>query len=89
MIYGSDVYLQKNVYSVFRASDPPSVGFAQLSDVAMNLYGEGSPAPTPTIGIPAATVTSSNSASLAQLGQPGLSMLLCLAMVTLTLYDIL
>lgn len=48
--------LQKNVYSVFRY-DPPSVGFAELSSIALALNGADGPVPTPTIGSAAATVT--------------------------------
>ena len=44
------------MYSVFRA-DPPSVGFAQLSDVALAMNGQEGTPPTPTLGSPAATVT--------------------------------
>ena len=52
-----DTFL-KNVYSVFRAS-PPSVGFAQLSETALAMNGVTGPAPSPTIGEIAATVTGS------------------------------
>lgn len=37
----------KNVYSVFRASDPPAIGFAQLSD-AVGSSGTPGPAPSGT-----------------------------------------
>jgi cathepsin D len=49
-----DTFL-KNVYSVFRSS-PPSVGFAQLSPLAISSSKEGPP-PVPTIGsnLPQAT----------------------------------
>lgn len=50
-----DTFL-KNVYSVFRA-DPPAVGFAQLSDVALAMNGQEGTPPTQTLGSPAATVT--------------------------------
>ena len=54
--------MQKNVYSVFRAT-PPSVGFAQLSELALSMNGNDSiPAPSPTMGTPAAIVTSPNAA---------------------------
>ncbi|TFK84827.1 acid protease [Polyporus arcularius HHB13444] len=43
-----DTFL-KNVYSVFRAQ-PPSVGFAQLSETATAMNGVTGPAPSPTIG---------------------------------------
>ncbi|KAF8074696.1 aspartic peptidase A1 [Lyophyllum atratum] len=49
-----DTFL-KNVYSAFRY-DPPSVGFAQLSDVALSLNNANIPAPSATIGSIAATV---------------------------------
>ena len=52
-----DTFL-KNVYSVFRAS-PPSVGFAQLSETALAMNGVTGPAPSPTIGEIAATVSGS------------------------------
>ena len=42
--------LQKNVYSVFRYN-PPSVGFAALSDVALAQNGlNNAPLPSPSIG---------------------------------------
>ncbi|KAG6826762.1 hypothetical protein H0H92_014538 [Tricholoma furcatifolium] len=50
-----DTFL-KNVYSVFRYN-PPSVGFAELSDTAIALSSENTPVPSPTIGSVAATVT--------------------------------
>ncbi|CAL1694108.1 unnamed protein product [Somion occarium] len=43
-----DTFL-KNVYSVFRASNPPSVGFATLSSTAVSLNGADGPVPLPTI----------------------------------------
>lgn len=49
-----DTFL-KNVYSVFRA-EPPSVGFAALSDTANAMNGALGPIPTPTFGSVAATV---------------------------------
>lgn len=49
-----DTFL-KNVYSVFRA-EPPSVGFAVLSDTANAMNGALGPIPTPTFGSVAATV---------------------------------
>jgi hypothetical protein len=51
-----DTFL-KNVYSVYRFN-PPSVGFAQLSGTATAENKAGGAVPTPTIGIPAATVKS-------------------------------
>jgi len=49
-----DTFL-KNVYSVYRYN-PPSVGFANLSDVAKAMNGVSGPVPTPTIGSAAAGV---------------------------------
>jgi len=43
-----DTFL-KNVYSVYRY-DPPAVGFAELSPVAIAMNGREGPIPTPTIG---------------------------------------
>ncbi|KAI0690302.1 aspartic peptidase domain-containing protein [Cytidiella melzeri] len=51
-----DTFL-KNVYSVFRASDPPAIGFAQLSDFALSQNGLNGSVPTPTNILPEATVT--------------------------------
>jgi hypothetical protein len=53
-----DTFL-KNVYSVFRFN-PPSVGFAALSDAAKAQNGAGGPIPSPTIGS-AATVSATRS----------------------------
>ena len=47
------------MYSVFRY-DPPSVGFAELSDVAVRISQDDNvPVPTPTIGVVQAQVTAS------------------------------
>ncbi|KAG5717259.1 hypothetical protein E4T56_gene19947, partial [Termitomyces sp. T112] len=54
-----DTFL-KNVYSVFRY-DPPSVGFAELSSVALALNGANTPVPSATIGSVAATVVATGS----------------------------
>lgn len=54
---------QKNVYTVFRAFDPPSVGFAQLSDAAVAQNGQNSTVPTPTQILPRVTVTATMSAA--------------------------
>ena len=43
-----DTFL-KNVYSVYRA-EPPSVGFANLSDTATAMNTPGGTVPTPTVG---------------------------------------
>ena len=49
--------LQKNVYTVFRSSPGPSVGFAKLSSTALAMNGVRASAPSPTIGSVAAAVT--------------------------------
>ncbi|OCH85115.1 acid protease [Obba rivulosa] len=54
-----DTFL-KNVYSVFRASPGPSVGFAQLSAAALAMNGAHGAAPSPTIGSVAAAVTATS-----------------------------
>jgi cathepsin D len=51
-----DTFL-KNVYSVFRFN-PPSVGFASLSQEALSMNGGDLPVPSPTIGSVIATATS-------------------------------
>lgn len=56
-----DTFL-KNVYSVFRA-EPPSIGFASLSQAAILLNGGDHAVPTPTIGSPATIVTSTENAA--------------------------
>ncbi|KAJ3557477.1 hypothetical protein NP233_g11731 [Leucocoprinus birnbaumii] len=56
-----DTFL-KNVYSVFRY-DPPSVGFAQLSNEANSLSGASVAVPSPTIASTAATVSASSTPS--------------------------
>ncbi|KAG6898299.1 hypothetical protein C0992_011890 [Termitomyces sp. T32_za158] len=53
-----DTFL-KNVYSVFRY-DPPSIGFAELSNAALALNGANTPVPSPTIGSIAATVVATS-----------------------------
>ncbi|KAF9219784.1 acid protease [Gyrodon lividus] len=55
-----DAFL-KNVYSVFRYN-PPSVGFAALSETALAENGADGPVPTPTIGSVSAAVTNINAA---------------------------
>ncbi|KAI6042053.1 acid protease [Pisolithus marmoratus] len=58
-----DAFL-KNVYTVFRY-DPPAVGFAALSEVALAENGvNGAPVPTPTVGSPAAVVTGGAASSI-------------------------
>lgn len=53
-----DTFL-KNVYSVFRASDPPAVGFASLSETAISLNGVQVKLPMPTfVPSPVAVVAS-------------------------------
>ncbi|KAG5641425.1 hypothetical protein DXG03_005241 [Asterophora parasitica] len=56
-----DTFL-KNVYSVFRYN-PPSVGFAQLSSVALAYNGANTPVPSATIGSTAATVSATATGS--------------------------
>lgn len=56
-----DAFL-KNVYSVFQYN-PPSVGFAALSEIALAENGLDAPVPTPTIGSVSAEVTNSSAAS--------------------------
>ena len=59
----------KNVYSVFRASDPPAIGFAQLSDAvgssgsATSSLSSGSPLTTAGTPGPAPSGTSTGSGS--------------------------
>jgi len=56
-----DAFL-KNVYSVFRYN-PPAVGFAALSEVAIAQNGVNGAAPTPTIGSVSAAVTNTSGAA--------------------------
>ncbi|KAG2364170.1 aspartic peptidase domain-containing protein [Suillus spraguei] len=58
-IFG-DAFL-KNVYSVFRYS-PPSVGFANLSSIAIAENGAGGTVPSATIGAISAAVTNTSDA---------------------------
>ena len=51
-----DTFL-KNVYSVYSAASPPSVGFAQLSSAALAMNGKNGAAPSPTIGENAAVAS--------------------------------
>jgi len=53
---------QKNVYSVFRY-DPPSVGFADLSETALAMNVPGGGVPTATIGSVVAVATGSGTGS--------------------------
>ncbi|OJA20655.1 hypothetical protein AZE42_13605 [Rhizopogon vesiculosus] len=53
--------IQKNVYSVFRYN-PASVGFANLSSVAIAENGAGGTVPSATIGAVSATVVSTSAA---------------------------
>jgi hypothetical protein len=55
------VFLQKNVYSVFRYN-PPSVGFAALSSVAIAENGAGGTVPSATIGTASASITNTSAA---------------------------
>lgn len=56
-----DAFL-KNVYSVFRYN-PPSVGFASLSSIAIAENGAGGAVPSATIGAVSTSVTGSTSAA--------------------------
>ncbi|THG96621.1 hypothetical protein EW026_g5243 [Hermanssonia centrifuga] len=76
-----DTFL-KNVYSVFRAS-PASVGFAQLSEVALGMNGANSPVPTPTLGTPAATVTSTSTSGSSRCLPGSIAISVILSMVTI------
>ena len=71
--------LQKNVYTVFRASTPPAIGFAQLSDVALSQNDLNSSVPTPTLILPKVTVTAALGVSAARSLSPDASLfaLLC------------
>ena len=60
-----DTFL-KNVYSVFRFQ-PPAVGFAQLSSVALGMNDVDGPPPTPTIR--SANLVSNNGTSSGAAGQ--------------------
>ncbi|KAH7885828.1 aspartic peptidase domain-containing protein [Phlebopus sp. FC_14] len=57
-----DAFL-KSVYSVFRY-DPPSVGFASLSEAALADNGAGDPVPTPTMASDPTEVTVVDAATL-------------------------
>ncbi|KAG6820410.1 hypothetical protein H0H93_000917 [Arthromyces matolae] len=57
-----DTFL-KNVYSVFRYN-PASVGFAELSDLALAYNGADTPVPSATIGSAAATVIATGTTSV-------------------------
>lgn len=57
-----DTFL-KNVYSVYRASTPPAVGFAQLSQAALTMNGRNGPAPSPTVGKNPAIETATETAT--------------------------
>ncbi|TFK39433.1 aspartic peptidase A1 [Crucibulum laeve] len=57
-----DTFL-KNVYSVFRYN-PPSIGFAQLSESAIAQNGLNLPPPSATIGTPATSVSAAGTSSV-------------------------
>ncbi|KAI0083754.1 aspartic peptidase domain-containing protein [Irpex rosettiformis] len=57
-----DTFL-KNVYTVFRASNPPAIGFGQLSNIALAQNDLNSSVPTPTFILPQVTVTAPISAA--------------------------
>jgi hypothetical protein len=61
-LFAHDEPTQKNVYSVFRYN-PPSVGFAALSEVAIAENGVNGAVPSATIGSVSATVTNTNGAA--------------------------
>ncbi|KAG0705619.1 acid protease [Suillus ampliporus] len=57
-----DTFL-KNVYSIFRY-DPPSVGFAALSEIALAMNGKAGGIPSATLGANSAKFTIASSAAL-------------------------
>lgn len=75
-IFG-DAFL-KNVYSVFRYN-PPSIGFASLSSVAIAENGAGGTVPSATIGTVSAAVTNTSDAPRGHALSASLSALLFLA----------
>lgn len=72
-----DAFL-KNVYSVFRYN-PASIGFANLSSVAIAENGAGGTVPSATIGVVSAAVTNTSDAPRAHALNVSLSTLLFLA----------
>jgi cathepsin D len=72
-----DAFL-KNVYSVFRYN-PPSVGFANLSSIAIAENGAGGTVPSATIGTVSASVTNTSDAPRGYALSASLSTLLFLA----------
>jgi cathepsin D len=72
-----DAFL-KNVYSVFRYN-PPSVGFASLSSVAIAENGAGGAVPSATIGVVSAAVTNTSNAPRGHALSASLSTLFFLA----------
>lgn len=72
-----DAFL-KNVYSVFRYN-PPSVGFATLSSVAIAENGAGGTVPSATIGTVSAAVTNTSDAPRGRALSASLSALVFLA----------
>jgi len=73
---------QKNVYSVFRFN-PPSVGFAALSDTSLQMNGVNAPPPTATIGSISASATAGGGGSNAASRRWGINWtpLICVAAV--------
>lgn len=78
-----DAFL-KNVYSVFRYN-PPSVGFANLSSVAIAENGAGGAVPSATIGTVSASVTNTSDAPRRHSLSASLSTFLFLAFSALLL----
>lgn len=72
-----DTFL-KNVYTVFRYN-PPSVGFATLSDVALAMNSANGPVPEPTIGTVSTQIVAANSAAT-EFAEPPLFGLVSLAL---------
>jgi cathepsin D len=80
----TEIFHQKNVYSVFRYN-PPSVGFASLSSVAIAENGAGGTVPSATIGTVSAAVTNTSDAPRGHALSASLSTLFFLAISTLLL----
>ncbi|KAH0836319.1 aspartic peptidase domain-containing protein [Lanmaoa asiatica] len=79
-----DAFL-KNVYSVFRYN-PPSIGFAALSETAIAENGVNGAVPSATIGTTSATVTSTNGAApRVRLGGLGRGVVVGVLVTTMTL----
>ncbi len=72
-----DTFL-KNVYTVFRY-EPPSVGFATLSEAALAMNAANVPVPAPTIGTVSTQIVAKNSAA-SELVEPPLFGMVSLAL---------